>query len=96
MPSDSADHLYSTNSKYLLPDPTSFELAVCPTIITVALDSTDPSKIDQQTKAGPKIRLIRQEGMGGYAGKSGMEVVGECLGAAKSRVRELSAKLYES
>jgi transcription antitermination factor NusA-like protein len=38
--------------------------------------------------------LVRQEGMGGYAGKAGIEVVGECIGAAKARVRELSEKLY--
>ncbi|KAG7531945.1 hypothetical protein FFLO_04013 [Filobasidium floriforme] len=87
------------DNKYLLPDPSAFELPLCPTTITIAIDSTDPtssskSKSKSTKAAEPRIRLVRQEGMGGYAGKAGIEVVGECIGAAKARVRELSEKLY--
>lgn len=66
----------------LLPDPSAFEEPLCPTTITVALDSTPSEK-------PAKIRLVRQTGLGGYAGKAGMEVLGECIGEAKRRVKEL-------
>jgi len=84
-----------TPSKYLLPDPSAFELPLCPTSITIALDTVDPRSRSGET-VEPKIRLVRQEGLGGYAGKTGIEVLGECIGAAKARVRELSGQLYGS
>jgi exosome complex component RRP43 len=82
-------------SKYLLPDPSAFESPLCPSTITIALDTTDPSRPSTKPTE-PKIRLIRQTGLGGYAGKTGFEVLGECIGESKNRIKELGKVLYNA
>jgi len=62
---------------HLLPDPTSFETPLLPTILTIALDEND------------RGCLVRHEGLGGIAGMSGEQVIGEAWGMAEERIREL-------
>lgn len=64
---------------------------MCPTLITVAIDSDE----NPPTEGKAKVRQILQYGVGGSQGKAGIEVVGECIGVARARVRELSRILYQ-
>jgi exosome complex component RRP43 len=82
-------------SEHLLPDPTAFETPLLDTTITIALDSEDAGSSTQAS--GPKIRLVRQNGLGGLGGKqstTGMALLGNCLGVAKARVKAMSEVLY--
>jgi exosome complex component RRP43 len=73
-----------TDSKNLLPDPSSFETPLLSTTITIALD-------EEGTAC-----LVRQEGLGGVVGRTGKEVLGEAWGAAEERCRALREVLKES
>lgn len=86
----------SNNRQHLLPDPTAFETPLIDTTITIALDSEDGSSSSAKGKA-PKIRLVRQNGLGGLGGKqgmTGMALLGQCIGVAKERVKAMSEVLY--
>jgi exosome complex component RRP43 len=88
----------SSEREHLLPDPTAFETPLIDTTITIALDSEDASSPSAQGKA-PKIRLVRQNGLGGLGGKqstTGMALLGQCIGVAKERVKAMSEVLYSA
>ncbi|GHJ87781.1 hypothetical protein NliqN6_4183 [Naganishia liquefaciens] len=82
--------------EHLLPDPTAFETPLIDTTITIALDAEDASSVSVQGKAS-KIRLVRQNGLGGLGGKqsmTGIALLGHCIGVAKERVKAMSGVLY--
>lgn len=73
-----------TRRSYVLSDPTAFEEPLLPTTISVALD------------AEGRAAAVRQEGLGGVAGKSGAAVLDDAWTAAEARVAELRQILDES
>ena len=84
------------DSEHLLPDPTAFETPLIDTTITIALDSENTSSSSTQGKS-TKIRLVRQNGLGGLGGKqsmTGIALLGHCIGVAKERVKAMSGVLY--
>ncbi|KAJ9102584.1 hypothetical protein QFC21_002985 [Naganishia friedmannii] len=89
--------------EHLLPDPTAFETPLLDTTITIALDSTDFTTATTTTKQleEPRIRLVRQNGLGGLGGKqsgtsptTGIALLGDCIVLAKERVKTISEVLY--
>lgn len=72
-----------TGRTYLLPDPTSFEAPLLLTNMVIALDEMD------------QACMLRHEGLGGVAGVSGQQVIGQAWELARARVRELRRLLDE-
>lgn len=68
----------------MLPDPTAFEQPLLATSISIALD------------AKGKAASVRQDGLGGVAGKSGAEVLTLAWGVAETRAKQLHAVLETS
>lgn len=87
-------------SQYLLPDPSSFESPLLSTTITIAYDilpllsasSTTESTADSSKL---KLKLVRQNGLGGLKGQSGIDVLGRSLEMARRRVMELAENVKE-